>query len=361
MTLLQLLQGIDVESYLPKDALSAKFASSSSSSSQNSATSQESASSTGGGSSSNSSPSSSPSSNSASSGSAVDSSKNKRYQLKRVLIDDVSVDRKSFLAKLVGFRKSSSRSASPPVPPSHDQQHPPAVTVNNEEISPNRSATSTEWANVPNADGITLAEEAHTLRLFLASPGGAESSEWNTLTAELSGQTATAAAPKIKEREVDVKSAFEAIALAIRHRSVIEVRSDLLQNEEISYSLDELATYFPKMLVSEQAAPLPSSYLAGMDGSMTGGGIGIGLEINALQQQQQQKDLQLQQRSEYLQFEIDRLQRQYNEAVRQKNEAKVEAIKRKLESTISASVELAERSRNRLSPQVPIQHQGGYQ
>jgi hypothetical protein len=148
-----------------------------------------------------------------------------------------------------------------------------------------------------------------------------------------------------------VKSAFEAIALAIRHRSAIEVRSDLLQNEEISYSLDELASFFPRLLVSEEASSLPDSFLSGMDGSVTGGGIGIGAEGITYPQNQ---------RGEHLQFEIDRLQRQYNEAVRQKNDEKIESIKRRLESTISSgSADPAETIRSR-PPQLHMQ-QGGYQ
>ena len=51
--------------------------------------------------------------------------------------------------------------------------------------------------------------------------------------------------------EVDVTTAFEAIALAIRHTAVVEVKSSLLQNEKFSYAYDELATCFPKLVESD--------------------------------------------------------------------------------------------------------------
>ena len=41
-------------------------------------------------------------------------------------------------------------------------------------------------------------------------------------------------------KEVEVDGAFEAIALALRHGAVVEVRSTLLQSEKCSYTADEV-------------------------------------------------------------------------------------------------------------------------
>ena len=58
-------------------------------------------------------------------------------------------------------------------------------------------------------------------------------------------------AAMIQTKEVDVTTAFEAIALAIRHNAVVEVKSSLLQSEKFSYSFDELSTCFPKLVESD--------------------------------------------------------------------------------------------------------------
>lgn len=50
---------------------------------------------------------------------------------------------------------------------------------------------------------------------------------------------------------VDVQSAFEAIALALRHSAVIEVKSSLLQDPDFSYTIDELKNVFPKLLEAD--------------------------------------------------------------------------------------------------------------
>lgn len=343
VTLLQLLQGIDVESYLAKDALSNKFSVSSapnteltSSSASNGAASSGSAASG---------PTASPSLSSGGSAPAVESSKPKKYELKRVVIDEVSDGKKTFMAKLVGVRKSSSRSASSAssqsvaAPVSNVELLHSLEKAHGDDAASRVSSTALEVTDGVSSEAVSRfqhLDDSHPppqpLRLFLfpSASGGATDSivpaDWSAASTGSVGQSnaAPTTTSTIKVREVDVKSAFEAIALAIRHRSAIEVRSDLLQNEEISYSLDELASFFPRLLVSEEASSVPNSFLSGMDGSVTGGGIGIGAEGIAYPQNQ---------RGEYLQFEIDRLQRQYNEAVRQKNEEKVESIKRRLEST----------------------------
>jgi DNA topoisomerase VI subunit A len=70
------------------------------------------------------------------------------------------------------------------------------------------------------------------------------------------------------------------------------VRSELLQNDDFSYSLEELRTFFPKLIESEKSNIL--------------------LENNPAQ--------------------LDRLHKLLVEAIRQKNDLKIELIKRQISS-----------------------------
>jgi len=368
VTLLQLLQGIDVESYLAKDALSMKFSSAASPppsalspSSSNSnldgsptstANSPSSANTPNTAhssstpalalSSSSSSTSSSSSSNvggvvqsSASldgSSSSVSGGKPKKYELKRVMIDNVSDDQKTFQARLIGIRKRSKRSSSstPTVTTTEgisSSTSPPSELNSSEaEISIAASfgySSSHEKTVLSNelfgrssgqSDSIFPLERESTeeMRLYVAQSNEVSSAvpvDWTaTPPAASSGMSSSE-----KEREVELKSAFEAIALAIRHRSVIEVRSDLLQDENNSYAVEELPSFFPNLLVSEQT--VPSAYLISSD---TGS---IDNNITSVNQV----------------FDIERLQRQFKEAVRQKNEAKIDSIKRRLDAAIASA------------------------
>jgi hypothetical protein len=49
-------------------------------------------------------------------------------------------------------------------------------------------------------------------------------------------------------KAVECKSAFENIGLAIRHNAIIEAQSSLLQDDEISFSEEELKEYFPNLV-----------------------------------------------------------------------------------------------------------------
>jgi hypothetical protein len=99
------------------------------------------------------------------------------------------------------------------------------------------------------------------------------------------------------DREVAVESAFESIALALRHNAVIEVQSTLLQDKQFSYSQEELISYFPQFLKSdipsEEQGRLGSDYDTRND--------------------------------------RERLQRRLNEAVRQGSGLKIESIKKQLD------------------------------
>jgi hypothetical protein len=105
------------------------------------------------------------------------------------------------------------------------------------------------------------------------------------------------------EREIEIGSSFEAIALALRHKSAIEVKSELLHDDRFSYSMDELATYFPNML--GEGHNFDISLFTGRD---------ISLELN-------------------------RLARQLKEAVRQGNSNKSEALKGRIQDLESVSFE----------------------
>jgi hypothetical protein len=96
---------------------------------------------------------------------------------------------------------------------------------------------------------------------------------------------------------VEVGNAFEAIALALRHTAVIEVNSELLQNEDISYSLDELRSDFPRLLEADSTAEV----------------------LNRFSEDYSSRD------------EMERLQRQLFEALRQDKPDKIDSIKRQLE------------------------------
>jgi hypothetical protein len=99
------------------------------------------------------------------------------------------------------------------------------------------------------------------------------------------------------DREVTVKSAFDAIALSLRHHAVIEVSSTLLHDENTSYDAEELKSYFPKLLEADISLEEQGRFSADYDAR----------------------------------YEMERLQRRLFEAVRQGNERKMDAIKRQLE------------------------------
>jgi hypothetical protein len=98
-------------------------------------------------------------------------------------------------------------------------------------------------------------------------------------------------------KEVELTCAFEAVALALRHSAVVEVRSSLLQDEHFSYSLEELPSYFPKLVESGISAEEHGRFGADYDSKS----------------------------------EMERLQRRLFEAIRQGNSAKTDTIKRQLE------------------------------
>ena len=243
VTLLQLLQGIDVESVLARDALATKF---------------------------------------------VDSSPGRhQYVLQRVMIDTVD-NSKNFHATLLG----TSTSLSIPhgsslvgdiaypisVVPQHTFDHKVFVAAS----QPSSSAMSTSLT--------MLSEEP-----MMTDLGGS-----GLHPIALHGQAQEQRLRPIDVRshkEVEIESAFEAIALALRHSAVVEVRSSLLQDESFSYLVEELPSYFPKLVKSD--VPLDDR-----------GRFGADYDARS---------------------EIERLQRRLQEAIRQGNSEKIHPIQGQLE------------------------------
>lgn len=249
VTLLQLLQGIDVESVLARDALATKFAESGPGKQQ--------------------------------------------YSLQRVIIDGITTS-KTFHARLLGSALVSSGIPSlssieiqPPISvvPQHTFDHPvfetlassihlplpgPAILINEVEVYPPEIATPS----------LALIDKPH-----LEAP----------LTSQSPRQGGSAS--RRIDKEVEIDSAFEAIALVLRHSAVVEVRSTLLQDEHFSYSLDELPSFFPKLVPSNISVEEHGRFGADYDSWS----------------------------------EMERLQRQLFEAIRQGNNDKIYSIKRQLE------------------------------
>lgn len=96
---------------------------------------------------------------------------------------------------------------------------------------------------------------------------------------------------------MSVLNAFEAIALALRHHAIVEVRSAIMLDSDLSYSLSELQAEFPKMLEATSMSDSASRFSEDYDSRS----------------------------------EMERLQRQLFEAIRQDNRDKIDTIKRQLE------------------------------
>ena len=236
VTLLQLLQGIDVESFLSRDMLATKFAES------------------GPG--------------------------RQQYSLQRVMIDNVDSSKK-FNGRLYGCgvhsgMHQSSAGADIALPisvlPQHSFDHPLYESL---------------------AQGPHLVV---THSLGEASDEVDKTTSLERIAVNLLSQDQQQGSGRV-HKEVDLDSAFVAIALALRHSAAVEVRSSLLQDELLSYSLEELPTFFPKLVKSDIALEDRGRFGADYDARS----------------------------------EMERLQRRLYEAIRQGNAEKIDPIKRQLE------------------------------
>lgn len=221
VTLLQLLQGIDVESHLPRDALFIKF----------------------------------------------NEPIGSKYQisLNKVIIDNLT-DNNFFSARLCCCSKkaketesTSTTAALVNVPIQHHEMSIPLDSIS--EVASNNNTASTEFDNLAaspssSADLInTISPVASDVPTLECSPTSTSSSPASVLdittddTASTTGSTtSTSTSNIITNKSIEVKNAFEVLALAIRHNSIIEVRSNLLQDDHTSYDANELRTYFPSMV-----------------------------------------------------------------------------------------------------------------
>ena len=258
VTLLQLLQGIDVESVLARDALAVKFAESGPGKQQ--------------------------------------------YILQRVMVDGVSTS-KTFHARLLGSALSSGAAQAAAISSSQIVNSLPVSVVPQHNFDHPVYETLPHSSNLPDPihDPVTYEVDTYPPEQTLQAPlktntqSGSQAVDANFL--DIPQERNLLMDGRSIEREVELNCAFEAIALALRHSAVVEVRSSLLQDEHCSYSLEELSSFFPKLVESGISSDEHGRFGADYDSKS----------------------------------EMERLQRRLFEAIRQGNSAKTDSIKRQLE------------------------------
>lgn len=214
VTLLQLLQGIDVETYLPKDALEIKFSA---------------------------------------------GARSKQYDLKAVLLNGMGRG-KEFQAILAGSAKASAAisDASSPLsacaPVTSD-----CMTIGPSTMMNGGATASSLSVNVEVGDAtatpLTPNGDASTVSDLSISPLEVPSSSNTPAAAESSAISGSASRTMPGfGREVPIESAFYAIALALRHHVPIEVRADILQDDKKSFPEHELSAHYPKLLATATAS-----------------------------------------------------------------------------------------------------------
>jgi threonine aldolase len=238
VTLLQLLQGIDVETHLPRDTLSIKFACSDQ-------------------------------------GSQSADPRQRQMYLKRVMIDHATRT-KTFAARLCGTYHNLDDDAS--VLSSLRSSYAGGVATDG-----SSAMNSTEQSQ---GSGSYLLQEDKEI----------------IIPAHLYVDSTI-------DKEVEEKSSFEAIALALRHDAVIEVQSSLLHNQNISYSLNEVKAFFPKLLETQSSTSSSSS------GKLPVGNAGFATTLT-------DKTNPI--------VELERRYRQLQEASRQQNSLKIDELKREI-------------------------------
>ena len=231
VTLLQLLQGIDVETYLAKDALSSHF---------------------GG-------------------------DNKHKYSLRQVTINEVD-PRKKFSGSLLGKQKRLSDASDDMMtitttsatniitPAAVSPSIPSTSSLSTPSISISRSNAVLIHAN-NSLDEVIVSEPLPSSSSTTESTKDTVDSSIITQQQQLPHPSsvtsigATSTSPSISSgtsqplTEVKVDSAYFAIALALRHHSAIVVRSDLLNDDELSYTTDELRSYYPKMVETTSFIP----------------------------------------------------------------------------------------------------------
>jgi len=225
VTLLQLLQGIDVETYLAHDALSTHF---------------------GG-------------------------DNKHKYSLRQVTIKEVD-PKKKFSGSLMGKKRQLSDVSDGATTPistsgisilSSSSSHRPTVLIQeNNSNNNNRDDANNNNYNYNNniqqdlsspSSGVPDSSSAPIVLSASSSGLSSSSSSSTAITYGLSGSnngngSSSSSSSSQSLTEVKVDSAYFAIALALRHNTAIVVRSDLLHDEELSYTTDEIRSYYPKMV-----------------------------------------------------------------------------------------------------------------
>lgn len=216
VTLLQLLQGIDVESYLPREILSQRF------------------------------------------GDVKGKFKLRRVMIKSVGIPSGTTSASAFTANICGFQRKT-----------HSNNNEFAATDPNVDAAGASMLQGVQKAmdllhtvaqNPLDAHDTTAAEPYYTLLNTLHSHGlsGSNGNDGNhnnnnggeSPTAATAATSVSIPVVTLPYKEIELKNAFEVIALALRHKAALEVRSDFLQDENISYTAEEVRQEFLQLLES---------------------------------------------------------------------------------------------------------------
>lgn len=220
VTILQLFQGIDVESYLPPDALK-KYLMSKMNSAPASAASQA---------------------NSNSEASLLSQmGKFIEAKLSTVRIHNVTGDNgRVFKGEIIGKVISAS-----------------ANELAGSEAPVDASSLSVA-ASVASAAAVPFHDEAQHSEI---SDVAVESNDVRVLSPNASESDIISSQESLKETtcETAVKNSFDAVALAIRHHAGIEANVKLFSDETVSFSLDELRLCFPNLIIHPSTSPSSSS------------------------------------------------------------------------------------------------------
>lgn len=337
VTLLQLLQGIDVETYLSKDALATKF-------------------------------------------SAALHSKNggsvSKYDLKAVLLNDVGRG-KEFQAALAGSLRAPGNHSTTSSSSNGFTSDSTSTALDASNIGNRTAEGFSTTAEQPkkaskrqqhSADDSDMSSEAPSVDVYSSGfgiilPGapimlGTPTAENESITSASTSATTSfssstspssagaggAGAGSGKSTfdvEVPIESSFYAIALALRHQVPIEVRCELLQDDRKSFPEQELDTLFPKLLATTAPAAPSGSFAGGTQSQ------------SPVQQQQQQAQMQMQAQAhnkegkdvkevkEGKRPSLENLKKRLAEAIRQRNEEKIAQLQESISDFVTSATATA--------------------
>lgn len=227
VTILQLFQGIDVESYLPQDALKKYLmtkmnSATASTASQNSGTNTE---------------------------SSLQSQIGKfvEAKLSTIRIHNVTGDNgRVFKGEIIGKVISALTCE-------------PSVTIVTAGLTdtPSSSVIPTSSASSTTTTSDSTVESFHEETPHLeVNDVITESNDVETCT---TNESSVQECFKETVCETSVKNSFDAVALAIRHHSSIEANMKLFSDETVSFSLEELRMCFPNLIIHPSTQPVSST------------------------------------------------------------------------------------------------------